>query len=198
MDFSLDKSKRFTKAQGLKGWWTMLLLLGVMCYDQFVLQIPFANVVFPILVISAVCLSPAQNIVLVLLYSTIFELSCIGWLPLELYRAHKWLLAVFIGYMMPFICQRLFNRKRESMSTISYASLAFISQMAYYLVSVVATAIIWNLPLGAYLLSDIPYELAGCLATFACTLPIAAIYKYATGELVANKKQLAPRLAPQF
>lgn len=180
---SLTKAERLAKTKGIRGWGAMLCLLCAMCFDQFVLQIPFANVVFPILVICAACMSPAKNAVLVLAYSIIFELSCIAWMPSELYRAQWWLLEVILGYFMPFICYKVFNRQHKDISVLSYAAIASLSQLMYYLVSVVATAIIWRLPLGAYLLSDLPYELAGCGVTLACTMPIALIYKLTTGEL---------------
>lgn len=39
----------------------MFALLAIMCLDQFVLEIPFENVVFPILVVCAACMSPAKT-----------------------------------------------------------------------------------------------------------------------------------------
>lgn len=195
---SLTKAERLARTSGLKGWIAMFTLLGIMCYDQFILEIPFANVVFPILIICAASMNPAKNAVLIIAYSIIFELSCIAWFPSELYRVQWWLLEVAIGYSMPLVCYNVFNRKHEDMSVFSYASLAALSELAYYWVSVVATVLIWNVPFGAYFLSDIPYELGGCLATFVCALPVAAIYKLMTKELVIGQNAKRPVLAPQI
>lgn len=195
---SLTKAERLARTSGLKGWIAMFTLLGIMCYDQFILEIPFANVVFPILIICAASMNPAKNAVLIIAYSIIFELSCIAWFPSELYRVQWWLLEVAIGYSMPLVCYSVFNRKHEDMSVFSYASLAALSELAYYWVSVVATVLIWKVPFGAYFLSDIPYELGGCLATFVCALPVAAIYKLMTKELVIGQNAKRPVLAPQI
>ena len=195
---SLQKSERLARTNGLKGWVAMFTLLGIMCYDQFILEIPFANVVFPILVICAACMNPAKNAVMIIVYSIIFELSCIAWFPSELYRVQWWLLTVAIGYSMPLVCYKVFNRKHEDMSVISYAALAALSELLYYWVYVVATVLIWKVPLGAYVLSDIPYELGGCLATFFCALPVAALYKLSTKELVLGQSAKRPVLAPQI
>ncbi len=195
---SLTKAERLARTSGLKGWIAMFTLLGIMCYDQFILEIPFANVVFPILIICAASMNPAKNAVLIIAYSIIFELSCIAWFPSELYRVQWWLLEVAIGYSMPLVCYNVFNRKHENMSVFSYASLAALSELAYYWVSVVATVLIWEVPFGAYFLSDIPYELGGCLATFVCALPVAAIYKLMTKELVIGQNAKRPVLAPQI
>lgn len=195
---SLTKAERLARTSGLKGWTAMFTLLGIMCYDQFILEIPFANVVFPILIICAASMNPAKNAVLIIAYSIIFELSCIAWFPSELYRVQWWLLEVAIGYSMPLVCYNVFNRKHEDMSVFSYASLAALSELAYYWVSVVATVLIWKVPFGAYFLSDIPYELGGCLATFACALPVATLYKLSTKELVIGQNAKRPVLAPQI
>ncbi|MBP3492105.1 MAG: hypothetical protein J6K47_02450 [Clostridia bacterium] len=195
---SLTKAERLARTSGLTGWIAMFTLLGIMCYDQFILEIPFANVVFPILIICAASMNPAKNAVLIIAYSIIFELSCIAWFPSELYRVQWWLLEVAIGYSMPLVCYNVFNRKHEDMSVFSYASLAALSELAYYWVSVVATVLIWKVPFGAYFLSDIPYELGGCLATFVCALPVAAIYKLMTKELVIGQNAKRPVLAPQI
>jgi hypothetical protein len=195
---SLTKAERLARTSGLKGWIAMFTLLSIMCYDQFILEIPFANVVFPILIICAASMNPAKNAVLIIAYSVIFELSCIAWFPSELYRVQWWLLEVAIGYSMPLVCYNVFNRKHEDMSVFSYASLAALSELAYYWVSVVATVLIWKVPFGAYFLSDIPYELGGCLATFVCALPVAAIYKLMTKELVIGQNAKRPVLAPQI
>ena len=119
---SLTKAERLARTSGLKGWIAMFTLLGIMCYDQFILEIPFANVVFPILIICAASMNPAKNAVLIIAYSIIFELSCIAWFPSELYRVQWWLLEVAIGYSMPLVCYNVFNRKHEDMSVFSYAS----------------------------------------------------------------------------
>lgn len=195
---SLQKAERLVRTNGLKGWVAMFTLLGIMCYDQFILEIPFANVVFPILVICAACMNPAKNAVMIIVYSIIFELSCIAWFPSELFRVQWWLLTVAIGYSMPLVCYKVFNRKHEDMSVISYAALAALSELLYYGVYVVATVLIWKVPFGAYFLSDIPYELGGCLATFVCALPVAALYKLSTKELVLGQSAKRPVLAPQI
>ncbi len=191
---SLSKTERLAKTSGIKGWMAMFALLATMCVDQFVLQIPFANVVFPILVICAACMSPAKNAVLVLAYSVIFELSCIAWMPGELYRVQWWLLEVIIGYSMPYVCYKALNSKHKDVSVLSYSAIACTSQLLYYIVSVVATAIIWKLPIASYYLSDLPYELAGCGVTFVCTLPVAFTYKLTTRE-IAFQKVAKPSLA---
>ena len=195
---SLTKAERLARTSGLKGWIAMFTLLGIMCYDQFILEIPFANVVFPILIICAASMNPTKNAVLIIAYSIIFELSCIAWFPSELYRVQWWLLEVAIGYSMPLVCYNVFNRKHEDMSVFSYASLAALSELAYYWVSVVATVLIWKVPFGAYFLSDIPYEIGGCLATFACALPVATIYKLSTKELVIGQRAKRPVFAAQI
>lgn len=184
---SLSKAERLAKTSGIKGWGAMFVLLALMCFDQFILEIPFANIVFPILVICAASMSPAKNAVLVIAYSVIFELSCIAWMPSELYRVQWWLLEVIIGYFMPFVCYKALNRKHKDISVISYGAIATMGELLYYWVSVIATVLIWKVPFGAYLLSDLPYELLGCLATFACTIPVAFIYKLTTREIVLNK-----------
>lgn len=191
---SLSKAERLAKTSGIKGWVAMFALLATMCIDQFVLEIPFANVVFPILVICAASMSPAKNAVLVIAYSVIFELSCIAWMPSELYRVQWWLLEVIIGYSMPYICYKAINHNHKDIAVLSYSAIASMSQLLYYLVSVVATAIIWKIPLGAYYLSDLPYELMGCAATFVCTLPVAFLYKLSTKEIVL-KRLAKPSLA---
>ena len=117
---SLTKAERLARTSGLKGWIAMFTLLGIMCYDQFILEIPFANVVFPILIICAASMNPAKNAVLIIAYSIIFELSCIAWFPSELYRVQWWLLEVAIGYSMPLVCYNVFNRKHEDMSVFSF------------------------------------------------------------------------------
>ncbi len=195
-EISFSKIERLAKTGGIQGWTAMFALLAIMCLDQFVLEIPFENVVFPILVICAACMSPAKNAVLVITYSVIFEISCIGWFPSELPRVQLWLFEVIIGYFMPLVCYKAFNRKHEDMSVISYAALAAMGEILYFWVSVVATVLIWKVPFGAYFASDIPFEIAGAFATFACALPVAFIYKLTTKEITLSRvgKTLRPLL----
>ena len=49
-EISFSKIERLAKTGGIQGWTAMFALLAIMCLDQFVLEIPFENVVFPILV----------------------------------------------------------------------------------------------------------------------------------------------------
>lgn len=195
-EISFSKIERLAKTGGIQGWTAMFALLAIMCLDQFVLEIPFENVVFPILVVCAACMSPAKNAVLVIAYSVIFEISCIGWFPSELPRVQLWLFEVIIGYFMPLACYKAFNRKHEDMSVISYAALAAMGEILYFWVSVVATALIWGWDFGAYFASDIPFEIAGAFATFACALPVAFIYKLTTKEITLSRvgKTLRPLL----
>lgn len=195
-EISFSKIERLAKTGGIQGWTAMFALLAIMCLDQFVLEIPFENVVFPILVICAACMSPAKNAVLVITYSVIFEISCIGWFPSELPRVQLWLFEVIIGYFMPLACYKAFNRKHEDMSVISYAALAAMGEILYFWVSVVATVLIWGWDFGAYFASDIPFEIAGAFATFACALPVAFIYKLTTKEITLSRvgKMLRPLL----
>ncbi len=195
-EISFSKIERLAKTGGIQGWTAMFALLAIMCLDQFVLEIPFENVVFPILVVCAACMSPAKNAVLVIAYSVIFEMSCIGWFPSELPRVQLWLFEVIVGYFMPLACYKAFNRKHEDMSVISYAALAAMGEILYFWVSVVATALIWGWDFGAYFASDIPFEIAGAFATFACALPVAFIYKLTTKEITLSRvgKTLRPLL----
>lgn len=195
-EISFSKIERLAKTGGIQGWTAMFALLAIMCLDQFVLEIPFENVVFPILVVCAACMSPAKNAVLVITYSVIFEMSCIGWFPSELPRVQLWLFEVIIGYFMPLACYKAFNRKHEDMSVISYAALAAMGEILYFWMSVVATALIWGWDFGAYFASDIPFEIAGAFATFACALPVAFIYKLTTKEITLSRvgKTLRPLL----
>lgn len=195
-EISFSKIERLAKTGGIQGWTAMFALLAIMCLDQFVLEIPFENVVFPILVVCAACMSPAKNAVLVIAYSVIFEMSCIGWFPSELPRVQLWLFEVIIGYFMPLACYKAFNRKHEDMSIISYAALAAMGEILYFWVSVVATVLIWGWDFGAYFASDIPFEIAGAFATFACALPVAFIYKLTTKEITLSRvgKTLRPLL----
>ena len=195
-EISFSKIERLAKTGGIQGWTAMFALLAIMCLDQFILEIPFENVVFPILVVCAACMSPAKNAVLVITYSVIFEISCIGWFPSELPRVQLWLFEVIVGYFMPFACYKAFNRKHKDMSVISYAALAAMGEILYFWVSVVATALIWGWDFGAYFASDIPFEIAGAFATFACALPVAFIYKLTTKEITLSRvgKTLRPLL----
>lgn len=195
-EISFSKIERLAKTGGIQGWTAMFALLAIMCLDQFVLEIPFENVVFPILVVCAACMSPIKNAVLVIAYSVIFEISCIGWFPSELPRVQLWLFEVIIGYFMPLACYKAFNRKHEDMSVISYAALAAMGEILYFWVSVVATVLIWGWDFGAYFASDIPFEIAGAFATFACALPVAFIYKLTTKEINLSRvgKTLRPLL----
>ena len=61
----------------------------------------------------------------------------------------------------------------------------------YFWVSVIATVVIWKVPFGAYILSDIPYEAIGAVATFVCAIPVAGVYKIMSGELVLGKRKTA-------
>lgn len=195
-EISFSKIERLAKTGGIQGWTAMFALLAIMCLDQFVLEIPFENVVFPILVVCAACMSPAKNAVLVITYSVIFEISCIGWFPSELPRVQLWLFEVIVGYFMPLACYKAFNRKHEDMSVISYAALAAMGEIFYFWVSVVATVLIWGWDFGSYFASDIPFEIAGAFATFACALPVAFIYKLTTKEITLSRvgKTLRPLL----
>lgn len=185
---NLEKEERIGKTKGYKGVIALLSVLATMCIDQFVLDIPFANVVFPLLVVCAASMSAIKNFVIVAIYSVIFELSCIAWNPADLFRVHFWLLEVFIGFMMPFALYKVLNRKHKNISVFSYAAIASLSELLYFWASIVATVILWKVDPIAYILSDLPYEALGALATFVCAVPVAAIYKLTTEELTLRKK----------
>lgn len=185
---NLEKEERIGKTKGYKGVIALLSVLATMCIDQFVLDIPFANVVFPLLVVCAASMSAIKNFVIVAIYSVIFELSCIDWNPADLFRVHFWLLEVFIGFMMPFALYKVLNRKHKNISVFSYAAIASLSELLYFWASIVATVILWKVDPIAYILSDLPYEALGALATFVCAVPVAAIYKLTTEELTLRKK----------
>lgn len=187
-NLNLTKAERLAKTKGIRGWAAMLCLLALMCLDQFVLQIPFMNIVFPILLICAASMSLTKNLVLVALYSVIFELSCVAWNPADILRAQWWLLEVFVGYLMPLLVYKAINRKHKNTSIFAYAGMAALGQFAYYWVSVAATVLLFGLNPAVYALSDLPYQIVGCAATFVCALPVAAIYKLFTGELRFKKK----------
>ncbi len=183
---NLTKSQRLARTGGAGGWLAALTVLAAMCTDQFVLDIPFANVVFPLLIICAASMSAGKNLLIVTLYAVLFELSCVGWFPAELLRAHLWYIEVWIGYMMPFLLYRLCNRSHRDMSVLSYAAMASLAEIAYYWVSIAATVLIWHVQPAAYIAADLPYQLAGAAATFLCALPVAAGYKWLTGELIPS------------
>lgn len=185
---NLEKEERIGKTKGYKGFIALLSVLVTMCIDQFVLDIPFANIVFPLLVVCAASMSAIKNFVIVAIYSVIFELSCIAWNPADLFRVHFWLLEVFIGFMMPFVLYKVLNRKHKNISVFSYAAIASLSELLYFWVSIVATVILWKVDPIAYILSDLPYEALGALATFVCAIPVAAIYKLTTGEMTLRKR----------
>lgn len=185
----LEKAQRYARTDGFKGWALVLAFLAAMCFDQFVIDLPFENIVFPLLVIAAATLTPAKNAVLVAVYSVIFELSCIAWFIWDLPRVPFWLLEVTIGYFMPFVAYKIFNRGHKNISVFGYAGIAAFSELLYYWVSVIATCLIWKVPFVAYFLSDVPYEALGCAATFVCTLPVAAVYKLISGELKGAERQ---------
>lgn len=185
------KAERMARTKGIKGWAAVAVFLGIMCADQFVLDIPFENVVFPLLIIAAACMSPAKNLALILAYSVVFELSCIAWNPWDLMNAPLWLLEVVIGFSMPFLVYKAINGKHRDMSVFSYAALASLGQLLYFWVSVAATALIWKVDLAAYFASDLIFELAGCAVTFVCALPVAALYKLTTGELSLRGRRTA-------
>lgn len=189
MNNSLNKAQRYAQTSGKNGWIALIALLGIMCFDQFVLQIPFANVVFPVLVICAASMTTGKNLLLILCYSFIFELSCIAWFIWDLPRVPFWFLEVAIGYSMPLLCYRLLNRKHKNISVFAYAAIASLSEILYFWVSVIATVLIWKVPFAAYLISDLPYQALGAAATFICALPVAAVYKLFTGELTLKEKQ---------
>ena len=187
---SLNKAERLAKTKGWKGWIAALSLLALMCLDQFVLDIPFANIVFPVLIICAASMDAAKNLALIITYSTIFELSCIGWFPTELPRVQWWLTEVLIGYAMPFVIYKLFNRRHRNIGVSSYAAMAAFAELLYYWVSVIATVLLWRVDPAAYILFDLPYEMLGCTATFVCALPVAACYKLTTGEITLGTRRI--------
>ncbi len=183
MNEKLLKAERLAKTKGFKGWIALFLLLGIMCADQFLLDLPYENVIFPILVICAASMSFGKNLILIAAYSIIFELSCVAWIPTDLVNVKWWLLEVFIGYLMPFVAYRAINRKHRDMSVIGYSAIAALGAFLYYAVSAVATSLIWKVPFVEYYASDLLYQLIGCAATFVCALPVAVVYKFITGEL---------------
>ena len=111
-------------------------------------------------------------------------------------RAHLWLLEVWIGYLMPFFVYKALNFKHKNISVFSYAAMAMLSSLLYFWVSVAATVLLWGVDPALYILSDIPYEIAGSFATFACALPTAFVYKLSSGELTFKRaaKPLAEKI----
>ena len=187
-NLSLTKTERLAKTEGARGWAMLFGLLGIMCFDQFVAQIPFANLVFPILIICAASMNTFKNMVIITVYSVVFELSCVAWLPADLLNVGWWLLEVIIGYAMPFIVYKTLNRKHKNLSIFTYSALASLAELMYFWVSIIATILIWRVNPIAYILSDLPYQAVGCVATFVCTIPVAAIYKLTCGELAFKRK----------
>ncbi|MBO4262505.1 MAG: hypothetical protein J5903_01825 [Clostridia bacterium] len=156
---------------------TALLFLGIMCFDQFVVALPYENVVFPLLAIAALEAGFCANVALIGGYSLIFELSCVAWMPTDIFRVSKWLVAVFIGYSMTYLLVKATKKSDRENGVLGIAVYATVGEILYYWVSVAATCVIWRVPFVAYLTSDLPYEIAGAAATFLCALPIAFIYK---------------------
>ena len=193
MNNSLLKAERLAKTKGIKGVFALITLLALMCIDQFLVNLPYENFVFPLLVICAASMNLPKNFLLVFLYSILFELSCLAWFPARLVTAKWWLLQAFIGYLMPYLVYKAFNPKHKNVSVFTYAFYAALSEILYFWTSVIATVLIWKIPLLPYLLNDAPYELRGALITFVCALPIAYIYKLTTGEikLPLKKKETA-------
>ena len=191
MNNSLLKAERLAKTKGLKGVAALLSLLALMCVDQFLVRFPYENFIFPILVICAASMNFPKNFALIALYAVLFELSCLAWFPAKLIEAKWWLLQVFIGYFMPYIVYKAFNPKHKNVSVFVYALYAAVGEIFYFWTSVVATVLIWKLPLFPYLLNDAPFELKGAAITFICALPVAAIYKLTTGELAVRRRKNA-------
>lgn len=150
--------------------------VGAMCLDQFVLDLPFLNVVFPILVVMAVELGGAVNLAAVAVWSVLFELSCLAWIPSSLAQAPMWLAEVFVGYMMPFALVKIFCRKTAP-GTLAMSAIAAAGELLYFWVSVAATVVIWGVPPAAYIMNDLPFEVVGVFATFLCALPVCGIYR---------------------
>ena len=189
MNDGLLKAERLAKTKGIKGWLALPAILGLMCLDQFVVNIPYANVVFPILIIVSANMSFLKNFVLIALYAVLFELSCIAWFPTRLFEAKWWLIQVFIGFFMPYIVYKAFNPTHRNVSVFTYALYASVGEIFYFWSSVVATVLIWKVPIVSYLLSDAPYELRGAVATFVCAIPVAILYKLYTGELKLKRRK---------
>ena len=183
MNDTLLKAERLAKTKGIKGWLSIPVILGLMCVDQFILNIPYANIVFPILVIVATSMNFFQNLTLITAYAVLFELSCIAWFPTRLFEAKYWLIQVFIGFFMPYIVYKAFNPKHKDVSAFTYALYASVGEIFYFWSSVIATVLIWKIPFISYLLSDAIFELRGALATFICAVPVATVYKAFTGEI---------------
>ena len=191
MNDTLLKAERLSKTKGLKGWAATLAILALMCLDQFVVNVPYANVVFPILIICAASMSFCKNFALIALYAVLFELSCLAWFPARLSTAKWWLLQVFVGYFMPYLVYKAFNPKHENVSVFTYALYASVGEILYFWTSVVATVILWKIPFFTYLLNDAVEEFKAAAITFICALPVALIYKLLTGEIkLPQRKRL--------
>ncbi len=188
MNNGLLKPERLALSKGARGWGAALFILWLMCMDQFVINVPFENLIFPLLIIAAASLGFFKNLVLVAVYAVIFELSCVMWFPSELINAKFWLLSVFIGYLMPLLVYKAINGKHKNMSVFAYSALASLGYLLYCWVSVIATVLIWKIPFGKYFLSDLPFEIKGVLVTFICALPVAVVYKLMTGELSFKRR----------
>ncbi|MBR1868221.1 MAG: hypothetical protein IJ800_06585 [Clostridia bacterium] len=172
-----DPRKNIDRNGKLSGWASVFIILGLMIADQFVLDIPYENIVFPLLVIAAATLTFSQNFVLVAVYSVIYELSCIAWFPYDLYNVRWWLLSVFLGYFSTYVAYKIIFAKNKNPGTLSLAAFASVGEILYFWVSVGATCIIWKVPFAQYFLSDLPYELLGSAITFICALPVVYLYK---------------------
>ena len=158
------------------GWALVFVFLGLMTIDQFVLAIPYENVVFPLLAIAAATMTFSQNLVLIAVYSVIYELSCISWFPYDLYNVRWWLLTVFIGYFSVYAIYKLIFAKKKSRGVITLSLTASLGELLYFWVSVVATCLIWKIPFSQYALSDLPFELLGSAVTFICAAPLVYVY----------------------
>lgn len=172
-----------TKRNNGISWVAVTSILVAMCVDQFIVDLPFLNIVFPLLIIAALSFSSVQNFALIVVYSLLFELSCIAWMPRELVNVQFWLIEVTIGYAMPFIVTKIASKKNKNLSVLSISALAALSELLYFWVSVIATVCIWHIDFATYFLSDLYYELVGCVATFACALPVAFGYKLLKKEI---------------
>ena len=180
---NLLKADRLNQTKGLKGWAVAVAVLGVFCADQFLFNVPYENLIFPLLVICAATMSFSKNFAVIAVYSLLFELSCVAWIPTRLADVKWWLLEVFIGFFMPYLVYKACNPKHKNISVFLYALFAALGQILYFWVSVFATALIYKLPLITYWLNDAVFELKAAAVTYLCALPIAAIYKLVTGEL---------------
>lgn len=153
----------------IKGWksWTVFgSILALMCIDQFGLNIPFENLVFPALALAAVILSPLQAILLAVIYGLIFELyGCFGYYgPMTVV---PWTAQVVLGFLAPVVIS-LFSRKNSSVAKLTIA--ATLGELVFYWTSIVMTIILWKVEPVSYILSDLPFEFMGCAMTAVCSL----------------------------